>query len=113
MATDGGRKKRQGEGEIPTNEQIQMMRSICFSIAAADDEAFLDISTLRDSNDRTFSDILPLCPLTKALLDLSPMFQGNQFTTQPGDCYRSLDLYTPVNVAGYQFASVCCYGETG
>ena len=110
MATDGGRKKRGGN---PTNEQIQMMRNVCMAIAADDDAAFMDINMLQDNNARNFSDVLPLCPHTKHNLRCSLLFQGSRFTTQPGDCYRSLDLYTPVNVEDYEFASVCCYNETG
>ena len=115
IATGARRRKRQDNigqgtgGQNPTNEDIQMKRDTCIGIATADDTAFMDISTLRDNDNNAFSDVLPLCPQTKALLDLSPMFQENQFTTQPGDCYRSNDLYIPANVEAYQFASVCCY----
>ena len=115
MATSGGRRKRQNNieqgtgGAIPTNAEIQAMRAICLAIANSDNEAFTDINTLRDSEDRAFSNVLPLCPQSRALLRLSPMFQQDQFTIQPGDCYRSNDLYTPTNVENYQFASVCCY----
>ena len=96
-------------GKNPTNPEIEMKRDTCVAIADVDDTAFMDINTLRDNNGNAFSDVLPLCPRTKALLVLSPMFQQNRFTTQPGDCYRSNDLYTPTNVEGFQFASVCCY----
>ena len=94
-------------GKNPTNPVIEMKRGICRAIADADDAAFMDINTLRDDNNNAFSDVLPNCPRTRVRLDLSPLFQD--FDTQPGDCFRSNDVYTPTTIEGFQFVSVCCY----
>ncbi len=119
----GRRRKRQieevdltGDGEpaygaVPTSEEVKGTAERCKGIAGADEASITDPNNLMDIRNRLIFDILPACPPTKDLAEISALFECLNDLTR--DCYRSTMFFEPFSLGGflrpYRFISICCY----
>ena len=114
---EGERRKRQigqngGQTSLlRSNMALTKSLDACKALARADNQSFTNINQLMQDNRQDFNR-LPICPSTKALLDISSNFEV--FTPQEGDCHRSLVMTnTRARNGNINFVTVCCYADNG
>ena len=118
----GGRRKRQvvmeGDGNdepaygaVPCNAEVKGNAERCTGLAQLDQASIPDANNLQDDQNRPIFEVLPACPPTQDLVEISTMFNRLEDST---NCYISTMTFEPFNPVGmfirvYRFASICCY----
>ena len=117
----GGRRKRAAgvtgldepaNGAMPCNPDVTANAERCNGLAVLDQQSITDAENLMDFQGSSIFQVLPPCPPTRALVELSTKFVN--LADDMRDCYQSTMMFEPFIQGGfrpYQFVSVCCYDQ--
>ena len=100
-------------GPVPTNPELRAFYEECVGLAMVDQASIPDANNLMDVQGRSTFEVLPACPPTRDLVQLSPLFVPLNDASR--DCFQSTIDFVPVNpnstMRPYRFVSVCCYDD--
>lgn len=97
-------------GPLPVDPDIRAAAEMCNRIAELDRLSIPNVDGLSNQEGLFIFDVLPHCPPTMNLAEISTIFE--RLSDQTRTCYQSTITFEPFAfnlLRPYRFVSVCCY----